>query len=100
MQIRVAGIAIPHVRLMMAAAGTQRARPTGMAIVLGVDMPTRQKVSLRRLIDACRNMAQLMRIGIDKAMARRDIARRADSNQTQTRRRKDEICLRPDTVPK
>src|SRR5271155_1922016 len=51
-EIGMAGIAITDERFMMASAGAQRARPTGRAIVLGIDVAAAQEISLLLAIDA------------------------------------------------
>ena len=47
--------------------------------------PRVEKVGLLLAIDAGGDVAQRVRIGIDKAMARRDIAGRSDAHQSQPR---------------
>jgi len=49
---------------MVAAAGAQRARPAGMAIVLRVNVAALQKVGLLFAVDARRNVSQTLGVPI------------------------------------
>ena len=50
-----------------------------------LNVAARKKIILFRFVDARRDVAQRVRIGIDEAMARRDIARWSDADQTEPR---------------
>src|SRR5690242_13088496 len=82
-QIRVAGVAIAHVRFVMTAAGAHRARPTGVAICLRLDVAAREEIRLACAIQTRSDVPQPVRIGIDEAMARSNIARRPDAHQAE-----------------
>src|SRR5580704_15899045 len=79
------GVSVAHESFVMATAGAQRPRPAGVAIVFGIDMAAAQKVGLLLAIDAGGDVSQGMRVGIDEAMTRRNIARRSDAHQSQPR---------------
>ena len=82
------GVSVSDKRFVMAPAGAQRARPAGVAIVLTVDVAAIEKIGLLWLsIHAGLDIAERVRVGIDEAVAGRDIARGADAHQTQGRRR-------------
>ena len=77
-QIRVAGIAVADECFVVASAGAQRSRKATAAIVFCADVAAGEKVALFGAIDAGRDVAERVRIGIDEAVAGRDIARRSD----------------------
>ena len=81
----MARVAIAHEGFVMAAAGAQRPRPAGVAIVFGTDVAAPQKIALLRFVDARGNVSQRVRIGIHKAMARSDVSRRPHAQQPQAR---------------
>src|SRR5438094_6889662 len=83
MEVGMTGVAVTDVRFVMAAAGAKRAGPAGMTIVFGVDMPAAQKIFLLIPVNTGRDVPQGMAIGIDKAMTRRNVARRPNSNQAE-----------------
>src|SRR5215831_12182040 len=85
MQIRMTGVSVADVRFVMAPAGAERAREAGVAIVLGIDVTAIEKSLLPGAIDSGRDIAERVGIGIDEAMAGRDIARRADAHQAKAR---------------
>ena len=69
----MASIAIADERLVMASTGAERPRPAFMAVVLGVDISSCQEISLLIPVDAGGHVTQDMLIGIDEAMAGRNI---------------------------
>src|SRR5437879_1635569 len=81
----MAGVAIVYVGLVMTASRTQGTRPAGVAIVLGIDVAAAQEVRLLLAIDAGRYVSDRVHVGIDEAMARRDIARGSDAQQSERR---------------
>ena len=56
-----------------------------MAIVFGIDVAAAQKIGLLLAVDAGRDVSQRVRVGIHETMAGRDVARRSDAQQAQTR---------------
>ena len=96
MKIGVAGVAVANEGFVMAAAGAERTRPAGVAIVLGVDIAAIEEGGLLCLVDAGGDVAEDVLVGIDEAVAGSDVAGRADAEQTECRRRRDAICSRPD----
>src|SRR5262249_48818587 len=80
-EVGMTGVAVTDVRFVMTAAGAKRARPAGMTIVFGIDVPAAQKVFLLVPVNTRRNVSQGMAIGIDKTMTRSNVARRPDSDQ-------------------
>ena len=72
-EIGMAGIAIADERLVMASTGAKRPRPALMAVVLGIDISPGEEIILFFPVDAGGHITQDMLIGIDKAMAGRDI---------------------------
>ena len=58
---------------MMAASGTQWSCPTRMAVVLGVDMASRQKGLLQFPVNTGANMPELVSVRVNEAMARRQV---------------------------
>jgi hypothetical protein len=56
-----------------------------MAVILRVDVAALQEVGLLFAIHARRDVTQRMRIRIDKAMARSNVARRTHTDKTQPR---------------
>ncbi|KAG5736166.1 hypothetical protein E4T56_gene7607, partial [Termitomyces sp. T112] len=85
MQIGVAGVAIADKGLVMASARAQRPRPARLARIFGADMALGQELALRLAINAAGDMAHHMAVGIGEAVAGREIARRRDAQQAQTR---------------
>ena len=79
----MAGIAIADECLVMASAGAKRSRPALMAVVLGIDISSSQKIILFFPVDAGRHITQDMLIRIDKAVAGRDVPRRANADHAQ-----------------
>ena len=69
----MAGIAIADERLVMASTGAERPRPALMAVVLGVDISSREEIILFFPVDAGGHVTQDMLIGIDEAMAGRNV---------------------------
>ena len=69
----MAGIAIADERLVMASAGAERPRPALMAVVLGIDISSREEIILPVSVDAGGHVTQDMLIGIDEAVARCDV---------------------------
>ena len=65
----------------MAAAGAQRTRPAGLAIVFIIDVAAIQEIGLLFAIDTGGDIPQRVSIGIDKAVARRDVARWTHTEQ-------------------
>jgi len=51
-KVGMAGVSVTNVSFMVAAARAQRARPAGVAIVLGIDMAAAQKIGLLGAVDA------------------------------------------------
>ena len=80
----MAGIAISDERLVMAAAGAKRPSPALMAVILGIDISSSEEIILFFPVDAGGHVTQDMLIGIDEAMAGRDIARRSDTNEPES----------------
>ena len=85
MQIGVAGIAVAHECLVVAAARAQRTSPAAMAVVLGVDMTFFKEILLFAAIKAGRDMSKGMIVGIGETMTRRQVARRPDAEQSEAR---------------
>ena len=56
-----------------------------MALVFGIDVAARKKIVLFRFVDAGRNLAQRVGVGIYEAMAWGDIARGSDTDKSQSR---------------
>src|ERR1700679_3803080 len=73
-KICMARIAVAHERFVMAAAGTERPCPAFMAVVLGIDISSAQKIVLLLFVDARGHIAQDMLVRVDKAMAGCDVA--------------------------
>jgi len=67
------GIAIADERLVMASTGAERPRPAFMAVVLGINISSCQEIILLIPINAGGHVTQDMLIGIDEAMAGRDV---------------------------
>src|SRR5277367_661050 len=80
----MAGIAIADERLVMASTGAERPRPALVAVVFGVNISSSQEIILFFPVDAGGHVTQDMLIGIDEAMAGRDVPGRADANHAQT----------------
>src|SRR5689334_13230299 len=59
-QVRPFARAVPCVRLVIAASGTQWTRPAGRAVSLVRDVMLRQKIFLLRAIDSAGHRADLM----------------------------------------
>src|SRR4051812_7470032 len=83
MQIRMARIAIPDERFVMAAPGAQRARPAGLAVVFRVDVPPIEEVSLLLSVEAGSNVAHCMLIRIDEAVAGSNVSGRPHTQQAE-----------------
>ena len=81
----MARVAITHESFVMAPASAQRTSPTRLTVVLRIDVAAVQELTLLFTIETGRNMTQRVLIGIDEAMARRDIARRSHANQPEPR---------------
>ena len=79
----MAGIAIADERLVMASTGAQRTRPTGVAIVLTINMAAIQEVRLLGSVEAGRDVAERVGIGIDKTVAGRNVPGRPDADHAQ-----------------
>src|SRR6185295_16772453 len=84
MEIRTRGLAIPGVRLVIAAPGTERPRPAQAAIGLVRDVVRLEKRVLRVPIDAVAHGAELVRIRPCEAMAQRDVAVGRDTDEAET----------------
>ena len=69
----MAGIAIADERLVMASTCAERPRPALMAVVLGIDISSREEINLPVSVDAGGHVTQDMLIGIDEAVARCDV---------------------------
>ena len=85
MQIRMTGVPITDKCLVMAAASAKRTGPAGVAIVLTVDVAAIQEVRLLGSIETSRDIAQRVRVRIDKPVTRRQVARGTYAHQTQRR---------------
>src|ERR1700728_3911636 len=72
-EVRMAGIAVANECLVMAAAGTQRPRPTLVAVVLGINISPAKESVLLFSIHPGSHITKHMFVGVDKAMAGRDI---------------------------
>ncbi len=80
----MAGIPIANKCLVMAAAGTKRPRPTFMAVVLGINISPGKKSVLLFSIHPGGHITKNMFVGVDKAMAGRDIPGWTDTNHPQS----------------
>ena len=69
----MAGIAIADECLVMASTSAERPRPALMAVVLGIDISSSEEIILFLPVDAGGHVTQDMLIGVDKAMAGRDV---------------------------
>jgi hypothetical protein len=85
MQVGVPGVAVAHESLVVATARAHGAGPTGVAIVLGSDIAPAKKIALLFAVDPTGDMTDRVAIGIDKTVARCDVAGRPDTYQTKTR---------------
>src|SRR4051812_831909 len=74
MQVRPRGLAVAHVRLVVAAAGTQRPRPADRTVGLVGDMVLLQECRLFVPIDAVGDGAEFVCVRPREAVAQRDIA--------------------------
>src|SRR5437762_2387196 len=72
--------------LVVAAAGADGPRPTGMAVVTGAEMVRLEKFLTSHLVDATvLHMSHLPDGGVDKSVAQVEIARGADAQQPESR---------------
>src|SRR6476660_6424008 len=69
----------------MASAGTERARPAGVAGIFGANVSAIEKSGLFLFVDAGGDVAENVLIGIDEAMARSNVARRAHAEKAEAR---------------
>src|SRR5262249_17794821 len=76
--------AVPHVGLVVAAAGAKRARPAAAAIGLVRDGMALQKRSPRASINSIADTPQLVCVRSGESMAERDVAVGRDAQQSQT----------------
>src|SRR5580658_8374172 len=72
-EVGMAGIAIANECLVMATAGTQRPRPALMAVVLGINISPGKESTLLFSIHPGGHVTKHMFVGVDKAVAGRDI---------------------------
>src|SRR5215475_16109975 len=77
------GITIANICFVMAATGAKGAGPTGVAIVLGIDVSAPQKIFLLLPVNASRNVPESMGVGIDETMAGGDISRRPHPHEAE-----------------
>src|SRR5271167_4385661 len=83
MQVGVTCVSIPDKSFVVATTRAQRAGPTAMTVVFGADVTPGQKIVLLLQVQTGRYMSKRVRIGIDKAVARCDIAGRSHAHQPQ-----------------
>ena len=69
---------------MAAVRRRQRTREARAAIRLHLNVTARKEVILLRFVDAGRNMAQRVRVGIDEPMTGGDVARRSDADEAES----------------
>src|SRR5262245_27078490 len=69
-EIGVACIAVAHVGFVITAAGTDGARPASVALDFTAKVPAGDEVGLGGAIDARGDVPELVRVGVDEAMAR------------------------------
>src|ERR1700676_641964 len=84
MKIRVTGVAVAHKGFVMAAAGTEGARPAGVTIQLSLDVAAIQKGGLFLLVDAGSDVSQHVLVGIDETVAWRDVTGRPHADEPET----------------
>src|SRR5580704_9146907 len=84
-EIGVSRVPVTYKCFVMAATGAQRARPAGVAIVLGADVAAIQEIGLLVAIDAARYMSQRVNVGIDEPVAGSNVAGWSDTDQSQPR---------------
>src|SRR4051812_41238513 len=73
-QVRMARFAVPHVGLVIAAAGAERPRPARVAVGLVVDVVRLQEGLARRAVDPVVDRAEPVRVRPGEAVAERHVA--------------------------
>src|SRR5512133_1591272 len=81
-QVGLGGRAVASVRLVIAAAGAERPRPTRCAIGLVRDVMLGEKVILTRVIDAVEHGAELVRVRAREAMTERHVTVSRDPHES------------------
>ena len=79
----MARVPVTDKSFVMAPSGAQGTRPTRPAIVLAIDMTSREKVRSLLRVHTLRDISQRMSVGIDETMAWSDVAGWPDSQQAQ-----------------
>src|SRR5687767_1991873 len=81
MQVRVTGVAIAYERFVIATARAHRPRPACVAFRFAGYVSALEETALYIAIHAGRDVPEPVRVGIDKAVAGSDIARRSDADE-------------------
>ena len=85
MQVRAPRVAVTDVCFVITTARTDGPRPAGVAFGFAMNAAAFKEICLNLAVNACREMTQLVRVGINETMARRDVARRGHAEQSQPR---------------
>src|SRR5690349_359532 len=86
MQIGGGCTSVMNKRLVVAAAGTDRARPTGVTVIALAQVVRLEELRTGCVVDAALlHMSHFPDRRIDKTMAQTDVAGRADTEQSQSR---------------
>src|SRR5215510_7386336 len=83
-QICMACVSITNIGFVITAPGADRTRPAGVAFHFALNVATFEKFCLCGAINTFRNVAEFVLVRIYESMAWRDIARRPDSQQSQS----------------
>src|SRR5262245_14770719 len=85
MQVGVSRVAVSDIGFVITTARTDGPRPAGMAFGLAMDAAALKEIGLNVSVNACSEMTQFVCIGIDEAVAGRDVARRRHAQQPESR---------------
>ena len=99
-QVRPRRLAVARVRLVIAAARTERPRPARAAVGLVRDVMRLEERLLRVAIDAVADGPELVRVGPGEAVAQRDVAVGRDAEQAEAGAARDTPCSRPCGAPR
>ena len=84
-QVGMTGITVPDESFVVTSARADRLGPARVAVVFGTDMSAIEEVRLFRAIDSSGDVSQSVLVRVHEPMARRDVARWTDSDQSEAR---------------
>src|SRR3972149_694762 len=82
MQVGLESISVPHLRLVIAAARTEAARPTGMAVGAVVKVPLLQVLASFRVVDPGGDVSKIVSARTGEAVAETQVSTRGDPQKT------------------